>query len=601
MKTTNIFAITILLSVSLIIFSCGRKKEEVTETKKDNTTNLTPLAPPDTKDAVVGDWVVKQELADAQKLNPLVTNDASATDIYIYIFEGLIGINRVNYEPVPLLAKSLPVMSDDHLSYTFELKDDVNYSDGKQMTGEDILFTLKAIKIPFTDAQALRNYFDDVKDAELVDGNKFKIKINMTKPNFRTIYSFEDLRALPRHILDKDGIVDKITFEEIAEAQKNPDPKKYPQMQKFADFLNSQDVSREPKYVVGTGPYVLEKWQTGQAITLKRNDNYWNKKEIPNYPEKIIFKTIQDQNAAVVAAKNKEIDYMYVIQAIDFVENLKNPEQFNLKKALVIEPTYAYLGWNNAKPLFADKKVRLALSYAVDRKSIIDNILYGMAVPVQSSVFYKSKYYNTSLPEIEYNPEKAKQLLAEAGWKDTDGDGILDKVIDGKKTDFKFTFMSNGNPGRKKILLIVSESLKQIGIQSDIQDYEWSVFLDKTKKHDFDATYGAWQLSTAPEDPFQIFHSSQSKGEGSNYISYINPESDKLIEENRVEFDDNKRAEILKKWQEIIYEDQPVTFLWTTTSRYVYSDRFRNTRWYSYPSSALLNEWWSAKDMQRYQ
>jgi len=113
---------------------------------------------------------------------------------------------------------------------------------------------------------------------------------------------------------------------------------------------------------------------------------------------------------------------------------------------------------------------------------------------------------------------------------------------------------------RKQIMMVVMESLKKIGIEADIQDFEWSVFLDKQSKHDYDACYGGWVLSDTPPDPFQIFHSSQSSDEGSNYISYNNPESDKILVDLRTEFDENKRKELLYRWQEIIYEDQPYTF-----------------------------------------
>jgi len=609
MKRNNLILLIIVITGSLFISSCGRKKENLdTNSNSTNTSNktdgsgfaLTELAPADVQDATNGDWIIKQEMADAEKLNPSVTNDATSAAIDSYLFEPMIDINRVTYEIKPVIAKSIPTISDDHLTYIFDLRENVTFSDGKPLTGEDVIFTIKSIVNPFTDAQALRNYFMDLKSAELVDGNKFKIKLTMSKPFFKTVYNIGGVLIIPKHILDPEGVNDKFSFEDLAAAQKSLDAKKYPEMMKFADFLNSQEVSRDAKYVVGSGPYVLDKWITGQSITLLRNNNYWNKKETPNFPSKLIFKTIQDQNAAVVAAKNKETDFMFVIQPIDFVENVKDPGQFNLKKSLVTEPTYTYIAWNNKNPLFADKKVRWALSYAVDRQSIIDNIIYGMGTPVQSPVFLNSKYYNKDLKVIKYDPEKAKQMLADAGWKDTDGDGILDKVIDGKKTDFKFTFINNNNPKRKKVMLIVIENLKKLGIQAELQEYEWSVFLDKTKKHQFDACYSAWQLSVTPEDPYQIWHSSQSQGEGSNFISYNNPESDKLLEQNRLEFDDTKRMEILNKWQEIIYEDQPVTFLWSEPSRYLYSDRFKNTRWYSYPESPLLNEWWTPVAAQRY-
>lgn len=599
MRRINILIALVLLG-AITLSSCGRKKTEVSETKS-TMKNVTPLDPPDTKDAVPGDWIIKQEMADAEKLMPTVTNDASATDVFELIFDALLRLNRETYELEGNIAKGLPVISDDHLSYTFELKDNVKFSDGHPLTGYDIIFTMKTIKVPFIDAQSLRNYFDDVKNVELVDGNKYKVKFTMSKPYFRAIYSLGDMRITPKHILDPKNETDKFTWELLSEAQKNPDAKKYAEMQKYADFFNSQEVARDPKYVVGSGPYKLEKWVTGQAITITRNENYWDKGKIPNYANKIVFKIIQDQNAAVVAAKNKEVDYMFVIRPADFYQNVTNPEQFNIKKAIVLEPTYVYIAWNNERPFFKDKKVRWALSYAIDRQSIIDKILFSGAVPIQSHVFYKSKFLNSNLKQIDYNLDKAKQLLDEAGWKDTDGDGIRDKMIDGKKVDFKFTFMNNNNPKRKAVMLIIIESLKQLGISADLQEYEWSVFLDKTKKHDFDACYASWQLNVTPEDPYQIWHSSQAEGEGSNHISYKNPAADKLLEENRITFDDNKRKEILDKWQEIVYDDQPVTFMWSETSRYFYSDRFKNTRWYSYPSSGLLNEWWTPKNMQRYQ
>lgn len=594
-----LFNVVLFAIITLLLFSCGRKKNE-TVTDSAAELKITELIPEDTSGAEYGDWIIKQEMSDAEKLNPTVTNDATAQGIYIYIFESLLDIDRVTYELKPTLAKSLPEISDDHLSYTFELKENITFSDGTPLTGEDVIFTLKTVKNPFTDAQATRNYFEDVKSAELVDGNKYKVRFNMSKPYFRAIYALGDLDITPKHILDVSGMNDKFSWTDFETAQKSFDSKKFPEMQKYADFLNSEIVSRDPKYVVGSGPYLLEKWITGQSITLNRNENYWNKKLLPNYPQKLIFKTIKDQNAALVAAKNKETDYMEVIQPIDFVENIKNPEQFSLKKALVTEPTYNYIAWNNLSPIFSDKKVRWAMAYAIDRKAIIDKIVYGMGTLTQSHIFTKSKYYDADLPEIPYDIDKAKQLLAEAGWKDTDGDGILDKVIDGKKTDFRFTFTNNTNPKRKKVILILIEQLKQLGIEAGIQEYEWSVFLEKVKKHDFDANFSGWQLSATPDDPFQIWHSSQATGEGSNHISYNNPESDKLLEANRMEFDESKRAEILRQWQKIIYDDQPVTFLWSEPSRYLYNNRYRNTRWYAYPDSPLLYEWWVPSSKQLY-
>jgi ABC-type transport system substrate-binding protein len=282
---------------------------------------------------------------------------------------------------------------------------------------------------------------------------------------------------------------------------------------------------------------------------------------------------------------------------------MANPEQFNMKKADPTEPRFDYIGYNMNRPFFADVKVRWALAYLVDRKTIIEKIHYGMAVPVSGPVYFQDKkHFNPDLPEIPFDPAKAKQLLTEAGWKDSDGDGVLDKVIDGRKVDFKFTYLLNTNESRKMAILVIIDELKKIGIQAEVQALEWSVYLDKTKKHEFDATMGAWVLSDYPPDEYQIFHSSQSKGEGSNFTSYKNEEADKLMEQYRQEFDEAKRIDIIKRLQKILYDDQAYTFTWTPKAKYVYAERFKNVRWYPTPLTAYqLTEWWVPRDKQKFQ
>jgi len=590
-----LFTALIILSISSLAFlsSCGKNGNQT----DDQSKIVTDLPPVDTAGAITGDWIIRREMADAEKLNPIVTNDASAEDVYTFIYEALNDMNYENYELIPWIA-TLPEVSEDHLSLTYKLRNDVKFSDGKPLTGEDVIFTIKAIKNPFADDAALRNYFEAVEKVELVNNDPYTVVFKMAVPYWRAIYTLGSTPICPKHILDPKGLTDKYTWEETKDfniAGKNP------AMKEFAEFLNSQEVSREPRYVVGSGPYKLEGWQTGQAITLVRNKNYWGNSLKQPYLDKIVFKIIQDNAASVVAAKNKEVDMMYVISPQDFYKNLQNADQFDLIKATPSEPVYSYIGWNLNSPLFSDKKVRWALSHLIDRNTIIDKIAFGQSVKIQSPVFYKqTKYLNTDLPEINYDPEKAKQLLAEAGWQDSNGDGVLDKMVDGKRLDFKFTFLNNNNPVRRQTLLVIIDALKKAGIQADLQDLEWSVFLDKLKKHEYDATLGAWQMSVTPPDPYQLWHSSQIEGEGSNYISFRNAESDKILEEYRQEFDENKRIELIKRWQKLIYDEQPYTFLWSPKARYIYNKRFKNTRFYNRGGSPIVSEWWVPKGSQKY-
>lgn len=589
------FTAHLAVLVILIIFTgCGGK---TTQQKTDNKNQPNEIPAVDTAGAVTGDWLIIREMADPEKLNPIVSNDASASEINSYIYEALLGQDKLTYEIIPSLA-GMPEVSPDNLSYTFNLIKEAKFSDGKPLTAADVIFTLKFIKNPFVDNAAQRNYYDMVEKVEMVDNDPYKIRFILSKPNWRGLYTLAGFQVLPKHVLDPGNVTDKFSWEEFKDmkiASKNPE------MQKFADFLNSQEVSREAKYLVGSGPYIFEKWDTGAGVTIIRNQNYWGKINTANYPQKIIFKTIQDNSAALVAAKNKEVDVMVVIKPSDFYKDLENPDQFNLVKARPFEPAYTYLAWNQLNPLFKDKKVRLALAYLVDRKTIIDKVMFGDGVPIQSHIFYKNtKLLNNDLPEILFDPEKAKKLLEEAGWKDTDGDGVLDKVIDGKKKDFKFIFLSNTNPVRKQILLVIVDAFKKVGIRADVQELEWSVYLDKTKKHEFEATYSAWTSPTTPPDPYQIWHSSQSEGEGSNYISFKNKTSDSLIEAYRNEMDESKRIIMIKQWQQLIYDEQPYTFLWSPRARYIYDKRFKNTRWYNIQPSPSYNEWWVPSVSQKY-
>jgi peptide/nickel transport system substrate-binding protein len=591
MKLTALLAVVITV---LFFTGCSGKKTQTT-TDKQQTGNVAAL---DTAGSVTGDWLIIREMSDPEKLNPIVSNDASASEITYYVFEYLLDQDRETYELIPRLS-ALPVVSPDNLTYTFTINKDAKFSDGKPLTGEDVILTLKIIKNPFVDAAATRNYFDMVEKAEIVDGDVYKVKFTLNKPNWRGVYTLGLFNILPKHILDPGNVTDKFTWEDLKDlktASKNPE------IQKYGDFINSPEVSREANYLIGSGPYMFERWDTGAGVTLVRNPNYWGlSKVVPNYPQKIIFKTIQDNSAALVSAKNKEIDAMYVIKPSDFYKDLENADQFNLVKAKPSEPAYSYLAWNQLNVLFQDKNVRLALSYLVDRKTIIDKVLFGDGVPIQSHIFYlNKKLLNPDLPQIPYDPEKAKVLLEQAGWKDSDGDGVLDKVVNGKKMDFKFTFLSNTNPVRKQILLVVVDALKKVGIQAEVQELEWSVYLDKTKKHEFDATYSGWTSPTTPPDPYQIWHSTQSKGEGSNYISFNNKLSDSLIVAYRDEMDENKRITMIKEWQKLIYDEQPYTFLWSGKARYIYDKRFKNTRWYNYYPSPTYNEWWVPAGSQKY-
>lgn len=574
-----------ILITALIYLSC-KKADNKNSSDKVKSIDQLSIAPVDTVGALNGDWVVNRTKADPDFLNPIYTRSAIGIYIEGYIFESLNNQDEVTYELSPCVAR-LPEISKDHLLYTYEINKNARFSDGIPLTGEDVIFTAKAIALSFSKSS------EEIERVELVNGNPYLVRFVVSKPDYYRRSDFSLMRILPKHILDPDRLSDMIELGELKEEKSSN-----PAIKKLSDLMNRPEVSRDPAYLVGSGPYKLEKWELNQTISLIRNDNYWNRTSITSYPDKIIWKIINDNSAALIAAKNKEIDVLSIEPKFYYTE-LGNPVDFKLKTATVTSNSYQFISWNELNPLFKDSKVRLALAYLIDRKNIIAKVLYGQAIPVQSHIFVDRKNLNTDLPEIEFDPVKGRKLLEEAGWKDTDGDGILDKVIDGKKTDFKFTLLSSTSYD-KQIMIVYAEELKKAGILMDLVMLEFAVYIKKIAEHEFDARYGMWTLGNSFLNPYPIFHSSQAEPGGRNTMSFINRESDSLLEQYQLEFDESKRIDIIKKWQKLIYDEQPYLFLWILKDIYIYDDRFNNTRWYNLVGSARFNEWWVPKEKQKY-
>jgi len=544
--------------------------------------------------------VIEWELSDADALNPINSTSADATYIEEQIYQRLITVDPVTMKyTVPVLASALPVESDDHLQFDFTLRNDVKWPDGKPFTGEDVIFSLKALKNPFnTMSGQKRVYVDPIHSAELIDGDPYRVRFKLWKTYFLIRESgFGDgFYIMPKHILDPKGLTDKYSWDDIAAIVETAGKKEIdsamlskhkdqapPEMQEFATWFTSYPLNRDPKYIQGTGPYKLDEWVTNQYMRLVRNPNYvnhWGSQGEAN-PDTMIYKTINDLNAATTALKSHDVDLLGDIQPQYWVNIDTN--NTGLKKTAFPLALFFYLGFNNRSPIFRDPAVRWAMAYMVDRDLIIQKVYYGMAKVTQSPIASSHPEYNHDLPIIPYDPARASHILDSLDWKDHDGDGIRDKVIDGKRIPFRFTFTVNaGNETRKKTLLIVSEALRKIGIDAQVATLEWSVYLDRLRDHLLEAHMGAWVGDAFETDNYQLYHSSQAKNRGSNYDYYSDPKADKLMEDIRNEFDQSKRMTMEKELQKIMYDDQANLFLWEPLNPSAWVDRFDNVSWNAY-------------------
>jgi len=494
-------------------------------------------------------------------LNDIVTSATWATR---WIMSNNIFESMVEYEPDAFkyrgkLAEKFSI-SDDGLEIYFKLRDDIYFSDGKPITIDDVIFTFRTITDPNVDASSYANYFRDVDRYEKI--NDKEIKFHMKKVYFLSFGFLGSMPIHPKHIYQ---------------------------------YKNASEFNNRVSNPVGSGPFVFEKWDVGRQVVLKRNDNYWGQKPKIN---KIIYRFITNDTAALQSLLAGEIDYLRPMpdQFAEKAQDEKFREKFYCLSYWDASNTgYFWIGWNQARPFFADKKVRLAMTHLIDREAIKIHILRNPETRIPTGPFYI--YGPQGDPNIKpwpYDVEKAKQLLDEAGWIDHDGDGIRDK--DGVKFIFKYMIVS-GTQIHEQMAKLVKDSAAQVGIEVIIDPYEWSVFSDKVKNREFDAVNMAWGGSVE-EDPYQIWHSSQIGNRGSNSVGFNNPQADAIIEEARRTLDENKRNELYHQFHRIIHEEQPYTFVYTRPEQRFLDKRFDNVKIHKLGINEL--EWYVPKDKQKY-
>jgi len=540
-----------------------------------------------------GDWLLMHMLSDPEQLNPLTSNDSGSSSILRYIFQGLLTRDPRSLELKPLLAESRPTISNDKLSYTFKIRRDATFQDGHPLTGEDVLFSIKAIKCPLVNAPFLRVYYNSLIDARLVDD--FTIQFVTQEPYFLNESVLGGIDVLPRHYYDPEDLLKKVTVQELNQGGAELSE----EVKRFADQFN-KNFNRNP---MGSGPYKFLRWETGQEVLLERDDDYWGKGK-PGIDQPFIyvyrFRVINNTDAALVSLKSGGLDTMSLQPLQHLRQTSSSRFQSEFQKFTYFSPGFTYIGWNNAHPIFRDKRVRRAMTFLTNRNQMVKTILSGLGQVVDSPIYYFRPEYDKTLESTPYDPKKALGLLKEAGWQDTDGDGVLDKVIDGKKVPFRFEIKFNsGNPTRKSVALILQDELKKHGIVATVRQLDWTIYLDDVRNHRFDVMILGWGMSVNEPDAFQVWHSSQSANKGSNMISYKNSRVDQILETYRREFDFNKRVDLYREFQRIIYEDQPYTFLFMPKSVSAVQRRFQGVE--VLPIGGLRTlEWWVPLESQRY-
>ena len=514
---------------------------------------------------VEGDWIVIRLNAEPSTLNPHL----EAADAYTQriiggnggnIFESLLTMGNETTELVPLIAERWEE-SEDHLTYTFYLRKDVTFSDGVPLTAHDVLFTYEAIQNPANDCADRRSYMTDVESATLLDD--YTIQFKVSKPYFLNLQVLGAFEILPKHIYGEGD-------------------------------LNTHPANRAP---VGSGIYTFKQWDTGQRIIISKRADYWGEKK--PWVNEIHYKMITDDNASIQLLRRQELDELRMT-AEQWVRQATQPEiADHYQRVTLYSPVDGYagsfnwIGWNAKRPYFADKRVRRAMTMLLDRDTIGETIYRGLVRVVSGSLFPDSPSYDSNIAPWPFDPEGAYKLLDEAGWVDTDQDGIRDK--DGVPFRFQYIFPS-GSSEYEQLATVFKEELDKAGVDVTLRPLEWATFLESVTKRSFDACSMSW-VSPYLSDPYQIWHSSQAE-KGSNFVAFVNEEADQLIQEARTEFDKDKRDALYRRFHAILHEEQPYTFLYNFKRKVVISNRFQNVK--PYTLGFDMREWWVPTEEQRY-
>jgi len=473
-----------------------------------------------------GDTLIESSLSDAKTLSPITLSEAVGGDIVNFVFDGLTRYNE-RFELVPSLAVTWTV-SPDERTITYQLRKGVKFHDGVEFTADDVVFTYKCYVDPKVNTPHGADY-RDIVDIRALD--KYRVRVTYAKPFAPALANFGAI--VPKHLL----------------AGKD---------------INKDGFNRAP---VGTGPYKFVEWKTSERFILEANPDYWGGKP---HIGRIVIKIIPDQGTEFLALLKGEIDAMGAwtsggMSAEQFIRQSDTKKFTDYHHKFKAESlSYSYIGWNARRPMFQSKRVRQALTMAIDRQAIIDNVSYGMSRVCNGPFPANSWAGNPEVKPLPYDLEKAKAQFESEGWKDTDGDGLLDKDLDGdgKRDPFKFSIIvPQGSTTGQKMLVIVQQQLKKAGIEIEIKVLEWTTFLTQHfYKGNFDGAALAWSLTPDP-DQYAIWHSSQIGEHQFNRVRYSNPEVDRLLEAGVRTLDKGKRAAIYHRIHKLIYDDQPYTFM----------------------------------------
>ncbi len=560
------FLLAPLAILTLFSSSCRREEQSSMHKRSSNEVSIRLEAEPD-------------------RLNPLLSTISYSRQVFDPLHLYLMNYDPTTLVLVPQLLKETPKIElikngvfEGGTKYSFEIREEAVWDDGKPVTAADYEATLKLIFNPFLPTLGYRTFLENIQSFDIDKTNPKKFTIILNDTYFAGLESLTNVvPVLPKHIFDADNSLDTVSLLKLIS---DPSPenqlKNYPFIKDFADYYLGEFFSRNPEGVNGAGPYKLVSWQSGQEILLEKKQAWWGDKLATDnaafqaFPDKLLFKIIPDPVSALAALKNEEIDVMQNIAPEDFLvltsdSTTKAHFSFYTPSSL----SSYYISLNTRLPILSDKKVRRAFAHAIDVDELIKNVFIGFGTRCATPLHPSSAEYNADLKPITFSIEKAKKLLAEAGWSDTDKDGILDKKLGGKKTALSVKYLANASKASSMTLAeLIKSNARKAGIDIVIDAKDANTLLDKLRSREFEMI-SAGRSITPQWSPSQNWRT-----DADNRSGFGNEKTDQWIDALEREPNQSKRWVISKKLQAEIYEEQPEIMLFCPQERLVIHKRF---------------------------
>lgn len=566
------------LAAILVLASCGNDKP------KEKQNNI----------------VVYHTIGEPDGMHPVNDNSGPRTEVNTYTQIFMVCTDVEKNEPMPYLAAALPTVTNDGKTYTYTLRTDMKWDDGSPVTAEDVVFTFKVNKCPLANNPHTKPYVDAIQDIQIDPADKNKVVFLMKTKYIQNVWMLTDVPIMQRTFFDKNNVLGKYQIPQFDDKEFKAE-KEAALADWFTEF-NQPKYSRDLKFLSGAGPYKITGWEAGQTLTLERKKNHWCEGKKGMYeiagPDKIVMAINREPNSYILEFKKQKYDASTFLEIKALLE-LEKSKEFTDHYYYAFLPTFSfsYIAINmrpdgvKHKKLFVDPRVRRALAMLTPVDDINKVTYNGKAKRVSVPISPLKNEYDKDLKPIAYDAEGAKKLLAEAGWKDSDGDGTLEKKIDGQivKMEFDICYMATA-PSWKDIAEITAESFLKAGIKATARGFDFGKAIEKLKNHDFDMLVSAWQGVPAPEDHSQIWSTKSWADGGSNFVGWGTAQSDALIDSMKYELDEPRRFAMSKRFQKMIYDDQPYIFLFSSIRRVAVSKRFEKPGMYYDRQAILLNQ-----------